>query len=113
MLGARGAKAQSASHVSQMRWSTCSFRVDRYYRALSSIETRFPISKDAGHVHVSFIWFDAFRPSKRAEQVTVALQHETPPTWNNTVCLWYSWRTLHGNLGAAKRMQRSAGQHPL
>lgn len=54
---------------SQVGQSRCVLS-DRYYRALSSIETRFPISKDAGHVHVSFTWFDAFRPSKRAEQVT-------------------------------------------
>ncbi len=45
------------------------FLTSRYYRALSSIGTRFPISKDAGHVHVVFQWYDAFRPTKRAEQV--------------------------------------------
>ena len=45
----------------------------RYYRALSSIETRFPISKDAGHVYVSFLWYDAFRPTKKSEQVSLHL----------------------------------------
>ena len=63
----------------------------RYYRALSSIETRFPISKDAGHVHVSFIWFDAFRPSKRAEQVTMALQHNTQVNTSQTFADCTAW----------------------
>eukprot|EP00208_Stichococcus_sp_RCC1054_P002835 CAMPEP_0206140322 /NCGR_PEP_ID=MMETSP1473-20131121/9097_1 /ASSEMBLY_ACC=CAM_ASM_001109 /TAXON_ID=1461547 /ORGANISM="Stichococcus sp, Strain RCC1054" /LENGTH=740 /DNA_ID=CAMNT_0053534441 /DNA_START=308 /DNA_END=2527 /DNA_ORIENTATION=- len=43
----------------------------KYYRALSSIETRFPISKDSGQMHVSFVWFDAFRPTKRSEQTSI------------------------------------------
>ena len=28
----------------------------RYYRALATMETRFPISKNPGHIHLSFIW---------------------------------------------------------
>lgn len=38
----------------------------RYYKGLSSIEARFPISGERGHVKLSFPWFDAFRPSKKA-----------------------------------------------
>eukprot|EP00884_Botryococcus_braunii_P008240 jgi/Botrbrau1/17417/Bobra.0054s0013.1 len=43
----------------------------KYYRALSLVETRFPISKDHGDVNVSFTWYDAFRASKRTEQFSV------------------------------------------
>jgi programmed cell death 6-interacting protein len=43
----------------------------RYYRALSLVETRFPISKDHGDVNVSFTWYDAFKASKRTEQFSV------------------------------------------
>lgn len=54
-----------AEIISQQTCNWC-----RYYRALTSIETRFPISKDPNHVHVAFVWFDAFRATKKAEQVT-------------------------------------------
>lgn len=43
----------------------------RYYKALTVMETRFPISKDRGHVMLSFTWYDAFRASKRAEQYSI------------------------------------------
>lgn len=33
----------------------------RYLRALTAIETRFPISSDKTTVRVSFPWYDAFR----------------------------------------------------
>ena len=46
----------------------CNFR---YYKALTVMETRFPISKDRGHVMVSFTWYDAFRASRRAEQYSI------------------------------------------
>lgn len=37
----------------------------RYYRCLTAIETRFPISKDKMHAQVAFTWCDAFRPAKK------------------------------------------------
>ncbi len=40
----------------------------RYYRCVCAVETRFPISKEKGAANVSFAWFDAFRPSRRAAQ---------------------------------------------
>ncbi len=40
----------------------------RYYRILTSIENRFPISKDKGHAQVAFAWQDAFRPKTRVMQ---------------------------------------------
>ena len=29
----------------------------RYYRALGLMETRFPISREAGHIPISFTWY--------------------------------------------------------
>ncbi len=43
----------------------------RYYKALTVMETRFPISKDKAHVMISFTWYDAFRASKRTEQYSI------------------------------------------
>lgn len=43
----------------------------RYYKALTVMETRFPISKDRSHVMISFTWYDAFRASKRTEQYSI------------------------------------------
>ena len=43
----------------------------RYFRALCLMETRFPISRDSGQVHVSFVWYDAFRHSKKTEQCSI------------------------------------------
>ena len=43
----------------------------RYYKALTVMETRFPISKDRTHVMISFTWYDAFRASKRTEQYSI------------------------------------------
>jgi programmed cell death 6-interacting protein len=35
------------------------------------METRFPISKEKGHVKLSFTWADAFRSAKKAEQASI------------------------------------------
>ncbi len=35
------------------------------------METRFPISRDSGQVHVNFVWYDAFRHSKKTEQCSI------------------------------------------
>ncbi|XP_042373931.1 vacuolar-sorting protein BRO1-like [Zingiber officinale] len=46
-----------------------------YYRALSVIEPRFPISPDRAHVHsLTFTWFDAFKPNKKASQQSIHLE---------------------------------------
>lgn len=46
-----------------------------YYRALASIEPRFPISPDPTHVHsLTFTWFDAFKPSKKVAQTSIHLE---------------------------------------
>ncbi|KAG2490070.1 hypothetical protein HYH03_011535 [Edaphochlamys debaryana] len=43
----------------------------KYYRYLCAVETRFPISKEKGQAQVSFVWFDAFRPSRRTAQTNI------------------------------------------
>jgi len=43
----------------------------RYYKCLANIETRFPISTERGHIHLTFPWADAFRPTKKAGQANI------------------------------------------
>ena len=35
------------------------------------METRFPISRESGQVHINFVWYDAFRHSKKTEQCSI------------------------------------------
>lgn len=43
----------------------------RYFKCLTAIETRFPISNEKGNVRISFPWNDAFRSSKRTSQANI------------------------------------------
>jgi programmed cell death 6-interacting protein len=43
----------------------------RYYKCMTAVETRFPISNEKGNVKLSFPWTDAFRPSKKTSQANV------------------------------------------
>lgn len=46
-----------------------------YFRALCLAEPRFPISSDPSHINsLSFAWFDAFRPSRKAVQSSLHLE---------------------------------------
>ena len=45
--------------------------VHRYFKCLTAIETRFPISQEKGHARISFPWYDAFRPSKKTTQSNI------------------------------------------
>lgn len=46
-----------------------------YSRALASVEPRFPISPDRSHVcSLTFTWFDAFRPNKKAALPSIHLE---------------------------------------
>lgn len=46
-----------------------------YYRALALIEPRFPISSDRSHVNsLTFTWYDAFKPSKKASLQSIHLE---------------------------------------
>ena len=42
-----------------------------YYRALCVVESRFPISKQSGHIDVAFSWADAFKTNKRVSIANV------------------------------------------
>ena len=49
--------------------------LQRYFRALCLVETRFPISGDRDHVNaVTFVWHDAFRQKLKASQQNIHLE---------------------------------------
>uniref|UniRef100_A0A061S6K1 Programmed cell death 6-interacting protein n=1 Tax=Tetraselmis sp. GSL018 TaxID=582737 RepID=A0A061S6K1_9CHLO len=43
----------------------------KYFRALSAMEARFPVSDDKDHIGLSFVWYDAFKPSKKTSQANL------------------------------------------
>ncbi|KAI4379116.1 hypothetical protein MLD38_005452 [Melastoma candidum] len=46
-----------------------------YFKALSLVETRFPISPDKDHVNaVTFTWYDAFKPKAKSVQQNIHLE---------------------------------------
>lgn len=46
-----------------------------YFRALCAVEARFPISPNRDHVNtLTFTWYDAFKPSKKASQQNIHLE---------------------------------------
>lgn len=85
----------------------------RYYKALTVMETRFPISKDREHVMLSFTWYDAFRASKRAEQYSIHFEKAAVMFNIGAVLTQQALacdRTQdQGMKDAAKRFQEAAG----
>ena len=48
--------------------------LQKYYRALCAVESRFPISPDKDHIStVTFTWFDAFKNKQKAAQQNIHL----------------------------------------
>ncbi|KAM7274420.1 hypothetical protein ACFE04_016286 [Oxalis oulophora] len=46
-----------------------------YYKVLTQVEPRFPISNDKYHINnVSFVWFDSFKPRLKAVQQSIQLE---------------------------------------
>ncbi|KAL3693041.1 hypothetical protein R1sor_006692 [Riccia sorocarpa] len=45
--------------------------LQRYYRALTVMESRFPISSEKEHVNLSFTWYDAFKQGRKASQQNI------------------------------------------
>ncbi|GMH40651.1 hypothetical protein BSKO_08555 [Bryopsis sp. KO-2023] len=45
--------------------------LQRYFRALSVMETRFPISRERDHVQVTFVWLDAVQLRKKSKQINI------------------------------------------
>ncbi|CAI9096083.1 OLC1v1032154C1 [Oldenlandia corymbosa var. corymbosa] len=49
--------------------------LQKYFRALCAVESRFPISPDKEHIHaISFTWFDAFKNKQKASQQNIHLE---------------------------------------
>merc|ERR1719352_2062955 len=84
-----------------------------YYRATRVLESRFPISKQAGHVNLPFTWTDAF-DTKRKATVSDA-KFERSATLFNLACSWTSTACdadrddPEGAKVAAHAFQRAAG----
>ena len=84
-----------------------------YYRALRVVESRFPISKQAGHVNLPFTWTDAF-DTKRKATVSDA-KFERCATLFNLACSWTTEACdadrddAEGAKVAARAFQRAAG----
>ena len=57
-----------------------------YYRALSVVEGRFPVSKQGGHVNLPFTWTDAFNTRKSTTLASV--RFEKAATLFNLGCTW-------------------------
>lgn len=38
------------------------------------METRFPIGRDSDQVHINFVWYDAFKPTKRTDGSSIHLE---------------------------------------
>lgn len=48
--------------------------LQKYYRALCAVESRFPISPDKDHINtVTFTWFDAFKNKQKVAQQNIHL----------------------------------------
>lgn len=84
-----------------------------YYRATRVLESRFPISKQAGHVNLPFTWTDAF-DTKRKATVSDA-KFERCATLFNLACSWTTEACdadrddAEGAKVAARAFQRAAG----
>ncbi|KAJ6988136.1 hypothetical protein D5086_016533 [Populus alba] len=49
--------------------------LQKYFKALCLIETRFPISPDSDHINtVTFVWYDAFKQKQKASQQNIHLE---------------------------------------
>ena len=67
-----------------------------YFRALSVVESRFPVSKQGGHVNLPFAWTDAFNSRKRA--VVTATLMASPGSAHN----WMHGLRSRANYDAGK-----------
>lgn len=87
----------------------------KYYRLLTLMESRFPVSHSAGHARVEFAWFDAFRPQKRAEQASLHFE-KAAIAFNlgavqSQLALACDRKTDAGLKESAKLFQESAGTY--
>eukprot|EP00887_Chlorella_sp_A99_P006063 scaffold22.g6063.t1 len=85
----------------------------KYFRVLSLMETRFPISRAPDHAALAFDWGDAFRPRTRAEQASVHFE-KAAVAFNigavqSQAGLGADRRTEEGLVQSAKLFQEAAG----
>ncbi|EFN58134.1 hypothetical protein CHLNCDRAFT_141882 [Chlorella variabilis] len=83
----------------------------KYYRLLTLMEARFPISRSPGHANVEFGWSDAFRPQKRSEQTSIHFE-KAAIVFNlgaSQLALQCDRKTDAGLKESAKFFQESAG----
>eukprot|EP00262_Sarcandra_glabra_P003011 TRINITY_DN1344_c0_g2_i1.p1 TRINITY_DN1344_c0_g2~~TRINITY_DN1344_c0_g2_i1.p1 ORF type:complete len:863 (-),score=175.50 TRINITY_DN1344_c0_g2_i1:317-2905(-) len=72
-----------------------------YYRALSVMESRFPISADKAHVNtVTFTWYDAFKQNKKAAQQNIHLEK---------AAVLFNLGAVHSQIGLAADRASPAG----
>lgn len=88
--------------------------LQRYYRALCMMESRFPISNETEHVNsLSFTWFDAFKSGKKASQQNIHFE-KASVVFNlgavqSQLALSADRATLNGIKQACNCFQASAG----
>ncbi|KAL4420092.1 hypothetical protein ABPG77_000573 [Micractinium sp. CCAP 211/92] len=85
----------------------------KYFRILTLMESRFPISRSEGHAAVTFAWHDAFRPQKHAEQTSIHFE-KAAVLFNlgavqSQMALACDRKTDQGLKESAKYFQDSAG----
>eukprot|EP00891_Asterochloris_glomerata_P000589 jgi/Astpho2/589/e_gw1.00013.8.1_t len=87
--------------------------MSKYFRSLSVMETRFPISREREHVMLSFTWYDAFRNTKRTEQFSIHFE-KAAVVFNigavlTQIGLGFDKSTDQGLKDAARKFQEAAG----
>ncbi|KDD73159.1 BRO1-like domain-containing protein, partial [Helicosporidium sp. ATCC 50920] len=88
-----------------------------YYRALCAMESRFPLSKSGSGVRLSLAWYDAFRPTKRTEQASLALEKAAvlfnAAAVQSQIALACDRKTDAGLKDSARAFQEAAGLFAL
>lgn len=87
----------------------------KYFRILTMMESRFPISKGGDHIPLCFTWFDAFRNTKKYEQYNIHFE-KAAIMFNlgaiqSQVALAADRKTEEGLKESAKFFQESAGSY--
>ncbi|XP_071687223.1 vacuolar-sorting protein BRO1-like [Rutidosis leptorrhynchoides] len=85
-----------------------------YFKALTAVESRFPISSDKDHVNsVTFTWYDSFKTRNKASQQNIHLEKATV-LFNlgavyNQIGLGFDRSTVEGRRQAVQSFTAAAG----
>ncbi|KAA8529091.1 hypothetical protein F0562_033421 [Nyssa sinensis] len=88
--------------------------LQRYYKALCAVESRFPISPNKDHINsVTFTWYDAFKNKQKASQQNVHLEKAAVlfnlgPVHSH-IGLTFDWSSIEGGHQASHSFIASAG----